>query len=101
MGVEQAERQLREQLEEHFGRRLSDDEWALFKQIQRQSSPGERSGGYEAGWRWAPKERLVFFAAIGVALAGVGMLLRWGFVFSPLVRFPLGIVMLLLTSAVG
>lgn len=38
MDVEQVERQLRKQVEEHVGRPLSDEEWETFKRIQLQTA---------------------------------------------------------------
>ena len=97
---EQVERRLREQLEEHVGQRLSDDEWETFKRIQLQSAPTDWSGGETARRRWTGRHVAACIAALVAAFAGVGLLLQWDFVFLPLVRVPLGIFVWLIAVAV-
>lgn len=63
MDVEWSERQLRERLEEHAGRTLSDAEWETFKQIQLQLA------------REAAAGRRGILARAGDLLGGVGQLL--------------------------
>lgn len=89
--IEQSERQLRELVEHALGRGLSDDEWEAYKR------PPQRAH-VESGhaWRWGGKERATCVASLVLALAGVGLLLGVGFVFSPFIRIPLGICMLLI-----
>ena len=100
MDVESVERQLREQLEIAVGRRLSDDEWETFKRIQLQSAQTGLSDREPAAWQWTRTDKAACIAALVAALAGVSLLLQWDFVFSPFVRVPLGVFVLLIALAV-
>jgi hypothetical protein len=80
------------QYEKAVGRPVSDSEWeSMMQAAARLPRTSSAAATRRHRWEWTGKDRALCLAALLALLAGVGMYLEAGFMFSPFIRIPLGL----------